>query len=95
MSLNRRAIQNQIAPAVETALSALPSLDMSDAAHQRRMLRALVHVGARELLLRGVSVKDITEQTLQALAHEVKEYQESIAAASGVHAMILPQTAHA
>ena len=95
MSVDRRAIQNVIAPAIEQAMSAVPSFDMSDEAHQRRFFRALVHIGARELMLRGVSIKDLAGHVSMALAHEFDEYKQSIASASSISALILPQTAQA
>lgn len=83
--MTRTDIQTAIAPAVIGQALSLEGLDLNDPAHQRRFLRALVHIGAAELLSRGMSVKQLAAAALEAVVHEQQAF-----AAKSLHDLIPP-----
>lgn len=67
-------IQLALAPAINEALSKVEGLDLSLPEHQRRLMRALVHVGSGMLLDMGVPPANLAAACVEALNREVASF---------------------
>lgn len=70
-TVRRHTIQTGIAPALQTALDAVPGLDLSREEDQRRLMRAAVHTVAGMLLEKGANPNILAASCLEAIAKEV------------------------
>lgn len=69
--VRRTAIQTALAPAIEAALAGIEKLDLSRIEDQRRLFRALVHIGAARLLDAGCPPQVAASFAVEAIAKEV------------------------
>lgn len=76
-TFTRTDIQGLLKPAVESAL-ALASVPVLDHVIARRLMRALVHLGAARLLALGAPPQVILGLCVEAVAKEVGTYQKQI-----------------
>lgn len=83
--VRRKLIQNTISPGIHEALAGIEGLDLSREEDARRLMRALVRIGASELLARGHGPQLLAEACLEGVGREVE-------AASAVVTTSLSQT---
>lgn len=72
--VRRKQMQAALAPAVQQALAGLEKLDLNRPEDARRFMRALVHIGAGELLMRGHAPQTLAEACLEAIGREVETF---------------------
>lgn len=71
-TMTRTDVEKILEPVLIEALAGVPG----DVDHQRRALRALVHIGVRRLLALGVSPQVAATQVFEGLAKEVASHQQ-------------------
>lgn len=71
-NVRRHTIQTAIAPALQTALDAVPGLDLNREEDQRRLMRAAVHVVAGMLLEKGAHPTNLAAACVEAIGRELE-----------------------
>jgi hypothetical protein len=79
--VRRNTIQAALAPKVFEALSTIDLLDLSRVEDQRRFFRALVHIGAETLLMRGAQPEALLALSVEAISKEVAARENALVVA--------------
>lgn len=70
--VRRKQLQTALSPVIHEALGSIEQLDLNREEDARRLMRALVRIGASELLAHGHAPSLLAEACIEGLAREVE-----------------------